>query len=144
MAYGPVEYLVIAFPGNQYRGEIAQVLLDLVGAGTINLLDLAFVHKDADGQVSWLEVEQEPDEVFQAFEQLTAGEGGIISETDMGDIGEKLDPDTSALIVVWEDVWAAKFVAAARDAGGVVIDLQRIPAETVEQAVAWQHGTNIA
>ncbi len=139
MAYGPVQYMVLAFPGNQFRGEIAPALSDLVDSGTINLLDLAFIHKDPAGEVTILEVEQEPDEVFQAFERLTAHEGGIISDDDMRAIGASLDPDSSALIVVWEDIWAARFAGAVLDAGGVLVDLQRIPAEAVESAVAWQH-----
>lgn len=139
MAYGPVEYMVLAFPGNQFRGEIAPELAHLVESGTINLLDLAFIHKDAAGDVTILEVEQEPDEVFQAFETLTAGEGGIISDDDMREIGANLDPDSSALIVVWEDLWAARFASAVLDAGGVVVSLDRIPAAVVEAAVAWQH-----
>ena len=137
MAYGPVEYMVLAFPGNQFRGEIAPELNALVESGTINLLDLAFIHKDPAGEVTILEVEQEPDEVFQAFESLTAGEGGIISDDDMREIGAGLDPDSSALIVVWEDLWAARFANAVLNAGGVLVDIQRIPAEAVELAVAW-------
>ena len=138
MAYGPVEYMVLAFPGNQFRGEIAPALGALVESGTINLLDLAFIHKDPAGEVTILEVEQEPDEVFQAFESLTAGEGGIISDDDMREIGAALDPDSSALIAVWEDLWAVRFATAVRDAGGVLVDLQRLPAEAVEAAVKWQ------
>jgi len=139
MAYGPVEYMVLAFPGNQFRGEIAPELGALVESGTINLLDLAFIHKDPAGEVTILEVEQEPDEVFQAFESLTAGEGGIISDDDMREIGAVLDPDSSAMIVVWEDIWAARFASAVLDAGGVMVDLQRIPAVAVEAAVAWHY-----
>jgi hypothetical protein len=137
MAYGPVEYMVLAFPGNQFRGEIAPELGALVESGTINLLDLAFIHKDPAGNVTILEVEQEPDEVFQAFESLAAGEGGIISDADMLQVGASLDPDSSALIVVWEDLWAARFANAVLNAGGVMVDIQRIPAEAVEAAIAW-------
>jgi uncharacterized membrane protein len=143
MAYGPVEYMVIAFPGNQFNGEVAPALRELVDSGTINLLDLAFVHKDAEGEVTSLEVEQEPDEVFQSFEQLTAGEGGIISDADLREIGESLDPDSSAAVVVWEDLWAARFVEAARNAGGVLVDLERIPADVVEAAVGWQRSPTL-
>lgn len=143
MAYGPVEYMVLAFPGNQFRGEIAPELSALVESGTINLLDLAFIHKDVAGEVTILEVEQEPDEVFQAFESLTAGEGGIISDDDMREIGANLDPDSSALIVVWEDLWAARFANAVLNAGGVVVSMDRIPAAVVEAAVAWQHESQL-
>ncbi len=139
MAYGPVEYMVIAFPGNRFRGEIAPAIEELVTTGTISLLDLAFVHKNEAGEVAVLEVAQEPDEVAHAFERLTAGEGGIISDDDIRQIGEGLDPESSALVAVWEDLWAARFATAVRDAGGVVVTLDRIPSGTVEAAVAWQH-----
>lgn len=139
MAYGPVEYMVIAFPGNRFRGEIAPAIHELIATNTINLLDLAFVHKDSTGAVAVLEVAQEPDEVAHAFEALTAGEGGIISDDDIRGIGERLDPDSSALVAVWEDLWAARFATAVRDAGGVVVTLDRIPSEAVEAAVTWQH-----
>jgi uncharacterized membrane protein len=143
MVYGPVEYMVVAFPGNQFRGEIAPAISDLMDSGIINVLDLAFIHKDAEGEVTILEAEQEPDVVFQAFESLTAAEGGIISDTDMREIGERLDANSSALVMVWEDVWAARFAAAARSAGGVVVDLQRIPADLVDAAVEWQRNPTL-
>ena len=136
MAYGPVEYMVLAFPGNQFRGEIAPELNALVESGTINLLDLAFIHKDPAGEVTILEVEQEPDEVFQAFESLTAGEGGIISDNDMREIGAGLDPDSSALIVVWEDLWAADLARAVLASGGELVVGERIPHTIVEAAFA--------
>jgi len=138
MVYGPVEYMVVAFPGNRFQGEIAPAISDLVDAGTVNLLDMAFIHKDSESEVTILEVEQEPDDVFRAFEGLTAAEGGIISDDDMREVGEQLDPNSSALIMVWEDVWAARFASAARNAGGVLVTLERIPAEAVDAAVAWQ------
>jgi hypothetical protein len=143
MVYGPVEYMVVAFPGNQFRGEIAPAISDLMDSGIINVLDLAFIHKDAEGEVTILEAEQEPDEVFRAFESLTAAEGGIISDTDMREIGERLDANSSALVMVWEDVWAARFASAARAAGGVLVDLQRIPADLVDAAVEWQRNPTL-
>ncbi len=143
MVYGPVEYMVVAFPGNQFRGEIAPAISDLIESGIINVLDLAFIHKDTAGEVTILEAEQEPDVVFQAFEALTAAEGGIISDADMREIGEGLDNNSSALVIVWEDVWAARFANAARAAGGVLLDIQRIPAELVDAAVEWKRNPTL-
>ncbi len=144
MPYGPVEYMVISFPGNRFNGEVAPAILDLVQSGTINLLDLAFVHKSAQGEVSVLEAEQEPDEVSLAFRALVPHEGGIISDDDIREIGDGLDPDCSALVAVWEDLWAARFATAVRDSGGVVLSLERIPSVAVEAAVAWQHEPHTA
>ena len=138
MAVGPVEYIVIAFPGNEFKGEIAPALRELVDNKTIDIIDLAFIHKDAAGDVTILELEQEGSEIFEAFETLAAKRGGLVSDEDMLSIAEALDPSSSAAILVWEDTWAERFVSAVRNAGGVVVDLQRVPAVVVEAAIDYQ------
>ena len=135
MGIGPVEYGVIAFPGNQFKGEIAPALRDLVEAGTIRIIDLAFVLKDAEGNVVGVELEDAGSEVGSAFESLTFDRGGLISDQDMQDIGDALDNESSALVLVWEDVWATRFADAVRGAGGVLVDIQRIPHEIVQAAI---------
>jgi hypothetical protein len=138
MAVGPVEYIVIAFPGNEFKGEIAPALRELVDNKTIDIIDLAFIHKDAAGDVTILELEQEGGEIFKAFESLAAKRGGLVSDEDMLTIAEALDANSSAAILVWEDSWAERFVSAVRNAGGVVVDLQRVPAVVVEAAIDFQ------
>ena len=138
MAVGPVEYMVVAFPGNEFKGEIAPALRQLVEEGTIDVIDFAFIHKDVAGDVTILELEQEGSAIFEAFEALSAKRGGLISDQDMLTIAEALDPNSSAAVLVWEDSWAERFVGAVRRAGGVVVDLQRVPADVVEAALAYQ------
>jgi uncharacterized membrane protein len=138
MAVGPVEYIVIAFPGNQFKGEVAPALRQLVEEGTIDVIDLAFIHKDVAGDVTIMELEQEDSAIFAAFESLAAKRGGLISDEDMLTIAAALDPNSSAAVIVWEDSWAERFVGAVRRAGGVVVDLQRVPADAVEAAIAFQ------
>ncbi len=135
MGIGPVEYGVVAFPGNKFKGEIAPALGELVKSGTIRIIDLAFVLKDADGNVAGVELEDAGSEVLRAFEAITYQRDGLISDNDMVEIGAALEPDSSALIMVWEDVWATKFAEAVRGAGGVVVDMQRIPYEVVQAAI---------
>ncbi len=135
MGIGPVEYMVVAFPGNQFKGEIAPALGDLVDNGTIRVLDLAFIMKDAEGNVVGAELEDAGSEVINAFEALTFERGGLISDNDIIEIGEALEPESSAAILVWEDLWAARFADAVRNAGGVLVDIQRIPNEIVQAAI---------
>jgi hypothetical protein len=135
MGIGPVEYMVVAFPGNQFKGEIAPALGDLVDNGTIRVLDLAFIMKDAEGNVVGAELEDAGSEVTQAFEALTFERGGLISDNDILEIGEALESNSSAAILVWEDLWAARFADAVRNAGGVLVDIQRIPNEIVQAAI---------
>ncbi len=135
MGIGPVEYLVVAFPGNQFNGEIAPALRDLIDSGTIRVLDLAFVLKDADGSVVGAELEDAGSEVMQAFDSLAIERGGLLNDDDLKDIGEALDPNSSAAILVWEDLWAQRFADAIADSGGVLVDIQRIPRDVVQAAI---------
>jgi uncharacterized membrane protein len=135
MGIGPVEYGVIAFPGNKFKGEIAPALQDLVKSGTIRVLDLAFVLKDKDGNVTGFELEDAGSEVMKAFEALSHARDGLINDNDLKEIGAALDPNSSAAVLVWEDVWATKFVEAVRGAGGVVVEIQRVPYELVQAAI---------
>ena len=137
MGIGPVQYMVVAFPGNQFKGEIAPALADLVEAGTIRIIDLAFVVKDADGSMAGMELEDVDSEAFQAFEALTAERGGFVSEEDLHAVAGALEPNSAAAILVWEDVWATRFTDALANAGAELIDIQRVPRELVEEAIAW-------
>jgi uncharacterized membrane protein len=137
MSIGPVEYGVVAFPGNRFKGEIAPALGDLVESGTIRIIDLAFVIKDVDGNVAAAEIEDAGSEVLRAFEAITYQRDGLISENDIAEIAVALDPNSSALIMVWEDLWATKFSDAIRNAGGIVVALERVPRDVVEEAIAF-------
>ena len=131
---GPVQYLIVAFPGNRFRGEIAPALADLVEAGTIRLMDVAFVGKDADGAVTAFELTELDPDVREGFERLGIEVSGMFNEEDLMAAAEELDPDSSAALLVWEDVWARKTAQALRDAGGVIFDFGRLPHEVVQAA----------
>jgi hypothetical protein len=131
---GPVEYMIVAFPGNRFRGEIAPALADLVEAGTIRLMDVVFVGKDADGEVMAFELSELDPEVREGLENLGIEETGLFSEEDLMAAAEELDPDTSAALLVWEDIWARDVAQAMRDAGGVLFDFGRLPHEVVQAA----------
>jgi hypothetical protein len=135
MGIGPVEYLVVAFPGNKFNGEVAPALRDLIDSNTIRVLDLAFVMKDADGNVVGAELEDAGSEVMQAFNALAIERGGLLNDDDLQDIGDALDANSSAAILVWEDLWAKRFADAVADSGGVLVDIQRIPRDVVQAAI---------
>lgn len=135
MGIGPVEYLIVAFPGNQFKGEIVPALKEQVEAGTIRIIDLAFVLKDADGAVMTAEMGDLDSDVYKAFDSLSPEQMGLLNEEDLAAAGEELDPNSSAALLVWEDVWATKVRDAIRNAGGELLDLERVPGEVVEAAV---------
>jgi hypothetical protein len=131
---GPVDYLIAAFPGNEFRGEIAPALGDLVETGTIRIIDLAFVGKDAEGNVAAFELTDIDPEVREGFEKAGVEINGLFNEDDLAAAGEELEPNSSAALLVWENVWAQNVAQAMRDAGGEVLDFERIPHEVVQAA----------
>ena len=138
MGIGPVEYMIVAFPGNQFKGEIVPAIKEQVDAGTIRIIDLAFVIKDADGNVAAMEVGDLESEVGAAFSELLGSEsGGLLNDEDLMAAGEELEPNNSVGLLVWEDVWAAKIADAIVKAGGELWDLERVPRDVVEAAVEY-------
>ena len=137
MSIGPVEYMVVAFPGNQFKGEIAPALRDLVDEGTIRILDLAIVTKDSDGNVVAMEVEQSDAQAFAALESMASDRGGLITAGDLEAVGEALDDNSSAAMLVWEDVWATRLKDALQGAGGVLVEIRRVPSEAIDAALEW-------
>ena len=134
---GPVEYLIVAFPGNRFRGEIAPALADLVEAGTIRIIDVAFVGKDADGEVIALELTELDPEVQDSLDRLGIEVQGLLNEDDLADAAEALAPNSSAALLVWENVWARTVTKAMRDAGGELLAFERVPHDIVQAAREW-------
>ena len=130
----PVDYLIVAFPGNQFKGEIAPALADLVEKGTIRIIDLAFVAKDADGNIGAFELTDIDPEVRQGFENMGVEVNGLFNEEDLQAAGEELEPNSSAALLVWENLWAKDVAQAMRDAGGELLDFERLPHEVVQAA----------
>jgi hypothetical protein len=131
---GPVDYLIVAFPGNKFRGEIAPALADLVKAGTIRIIDIAFVGKDVDGEIVAFELTDLDPDVQEGLEKAGVEVDGLFSEEDLIAAGEELEPNSSAALLVWENVWARDVAQKMRDAGGVLLDFERLPHEVVQAA----------
>jgi uncharacterized protein DUF6325 len=134
---GPVDYLVVGFPGNQFKGEIAPALAELVEAGTIRIIDIAFVGKDADGNTVSMELTELDPQVQAGLERAGVEVGGLFNEDDLADAAASLEPDSSAAVLVWENVWAREVAQAMRNAGGELLAFQRIPHEVVQAAREW-------
>ena len=131
---GPVDYAIVAFPGNRFRGEIAPAIADLVEAGTIRIIDIAFVGKDQDGNAVAMELTELDPDVQEGLENMGIEVGGLFNEDDLMDVADGLEPNSSAALLVWENVWARKVAQAMRDAGGVLLDFERLPHDVVQAA----------
>jgi Family of unknown function (DUF6325) len=131
---GPVSYTVVAFPGNQFNGNIAPEVERLVASGIVRILDLVFVGKDDAGDTISLEFDQLDE--LAAFGELEGEVGGLVNMEDLDHVAAGLPAGNSALIIVWEDVWARPLAEAVIASGGVVVESARIPAPLVEAAMA--------
>jgi hypothetical protein len=136
---GPVEYMIVAFPGNQFKGEILPELAELVESETIRIIDLTFVAKDDNGEITGFELSDLDPDVQSALEEMGAEATGLFNEEDLALAAEELEPNSSAALLVWEDLWATKFVDAIRNADGILVDTQRVPHEVVMAAREWAH-----
>jgi uncharacterized membrane protein len=131
---GPVDYIIVAFPGNEFKGEVAPALADLVEKGTIRIIDLAFVAKDEEGDITAFELTDIDPEVRKGFENLGVEVNGLFNDEDLRAAAEELDPNSSAALLVWENVWARDVAEALRNAGGILLDFERLPHEVVQAA----------
>jgi len=134
MELGPVEYLMLTFPGNDFNGQVSQAIADLVSSRTVRILDLTFITKAGDGTTATFDYD-ELEEVV-GLDDFDGNAGSLVSDEDLEMAAEALDPKSSALLMVWEDLWAADFAAAVLACGGEVITGERVPREVVQAAFA--------
>lgn len=133
---GPVDYLVIEFPGNKMTGEGFPILVDLVERGIIRILDLAFITRGADGSVDAVDIRD-----FDAagIGQLAVfhqdGQPGLLGQSDFDEVGAVLEPNSSAGILVFENTWAGPFASAMRRSGGQLVASGRIPVTDLLAAI---------
>ena len=134
MSLGPIEVLEIAFPGNQFNGEILPELERLVEAGTISIVDGLFVRTDADGEVEFYELsEVGADDSVNRLAGLLDEIEGLLSDEDVAELAAGLDPDSSAAILVFEHTWAKPFRDAIVGSGGVLAANFRVPGMVVDE-----------
>jgi hypothetical protein len=137
MSLGPIEVLMLRFPGNKFRGEIAPALADLVESGTIRIVDLLFAIKDADGELDVLELtDMEGD--LSVFAPMTSELADTLTEDDAQMLARSIPNNSSAAIMLFENTWAKAFVDAVVRANGEVVLNERIPRAAVDALIAAQ------
>ncbi|WP_107766914.1 DUF6325 family protein [Nocardioides terrigena] len=128
---GPVDWIVVEFPETKLTGEIAPILKDLVDRELIRVLDLIFLTKDLDGGFEVLEVTDMEDSEIGELRAYETELAMLLSEQDVIDLVETIEPGSSAAVLVWENLWAAPFGSAVRRAGGQLAASGRIPIQAV-------------
>ncbi len=132
---GPVDYVIVEFPANtsRFTGEMADELLALVKAGTIRVIDLIILAKDADGAIDAMEL-SDLDELGD-LQLLETELAELLAEDDVVNLAAAMDPSSTAGVIVYENLWAAPFASAARRAGGQLIANGRIPIQAIIAAI---------
>jgi uncharacterized membrane protein len=133
---GPIEYIVVGFAGNRFAGDIAPALAELLEAGLIRIADLAVVSKNAGGDVAIMEFQELSPDVAADFTRFEGSVRGLLSEADLDELAGELAPNSTAAAMLVEHVWATRFAAAVRAAGGKLILSERIPHAVVAEARA--------
>ena len=128
---GPVDYLVVEFPAgaSNFTGEMADELVALTAAGTIRVIDILILTKDADGSVEATELSDIPN--LGPLQQIEAQLADMLAEEDVVNLAAAMDPGSTAGVLIWENLWAAPFAAAARHSGGQLIANGRIPIQAI-------------
>ncbi|MER5881802.1 DUF6325 family protein [Streptomyces sp. NPDC060235] len=132
---GPIDYVVIEFPGSRMTGEGFPLLVDLVDRGLIRILDLLFVKKDEDGSVVGLEIADLTGDGALDLAVFEGASSGLLGEDDIAEAGRALEPGNSAGILVYENLWAAPFATALRRGGAQMVASGRIPVPAVLAAL---------
>ena len=128
---GPIDYIVVEFPGSKMTGEGFPILLDLVDRGIIRVLDLVFVTKDLDGSVQAIAIADLDGDGELDLAVFEGASSGLLGEDDIDEAGTVLEPGSSAGILVYENVWAGPFASAVRRGGGQLVASGRIPVQAL-------------
>jgi Family of unknown function (DUF6325) len=136
MALGPIELLVVKFPGNQFSGEIAPALQELIDGGTIHVIDLVFAIKDETGTLAVLELNDLGDKSLAILAPKSSELSGTLTEDDARHLAGGLENNSSAAIMLFENTWAARFAEALRNAGAELILNERVPRAVIDELIA--------
>ena len=132
---GPIDYLVVEFPGSKMTGEGLPLLVDLVDRGIIRVLDLVFVKKELDGSVKGMAIADLDHDGTLDLAVFEGASSGLLDQDDLDEAGAVLEPGSSAGLLVYENRWAAPFAAALRRGGGQLVASGRIPVQAVLAAL---------
>ncbi|WP_120337299.1 DUF6325 family protein [Cryobacterium soli] len=132
---GPVDWIVVEFPGNSFNGSIAPELTSLVDRGLIKILDLLILKKDAAGGLEIAELSDVEDGELGELRAFETELATLLSEEDVIAAAQAIEPGSSAALLVWENLWAAPFGSVVRQAGGQLVASGRIPVQALADAI---------
>ena len=136
MTFGPIELLMIRFPGDQISGDLVPAMTDLVNGGLVRIVDLLFIRKDSGGSVTVFELGDLSPDLAGQYAPLLNDVTELLNEEDAYELAESLESGSSAGIMLFENVWATRFAQAVRASNGEVLLSERIPNSVIEEVAA--------
>ena len=136
MTFGPIEMLMIRFPGDQISGDLVPAMSELVNGGLVRIVDLLFIRKDAGGSVTVFELGDLSPVLAGQYAPLLNDVTELLNEEDAYELAESLESGSSAGIMLFENVWATRFAQAVRASNGEVLLSERIPNSVIEEVAA--------
>ena len=131
---GPIDYIVLEWPGKQPSGEVAPLIVDLVDRGIIRVLDIAFMVKGEDGSVAAIDIGA-INGGGSGWDEFDGASTGLLGDEDVQEAAAALEPGTSAAVLVWENRWAAPVAVALRKSGGQLVASGRLPIQAILAAL---------
>jgi hypothetical protein len=136
MSLGPIELLVVKFPGNRFTGEIVPALAELVEGNLIRVIDILFVYKDEASEISVLEINDLADDDYRQFDPVVADLTGMLTPEDAQSLSASFEANSSAVIMLFENTWATKFRDTLVRANGQLVLNERIPRTVIDELMA--------
>ena len=134
-AIGPIDFLLLEFPGDADTKACADALMDLVERDTVHLFDLLVIRKAMDGSYSGIDLRDMTSTGIGGFHMFAGSRSGLVGDDDIAGAAAAMEAGTTAALLLYENTWAAPFVGAVLEAGGGVIASQRVPATDVIAAL---------
>ncbi|HAQ59948.1 MAG TPA: hypothetical protein DCR63_06035 [Microbacterium sp.] len=132
-AYGPVELYLVGLENERPVPGVVDALAEVLDAGLVRLLDLVLISRDEDGNLTVVEVEDDPD--YYGFEGVELAAVGIVGDEDIAELSEIVEPGTSAVLVALELAWARRLSEELSASGGELLSVERIPAPVVNALI---------
>lgn len=136
MAFGPIEMLMIRFPGDQISADLVPAMSELVNDGLVHIVDMLFIRKDAEGSVAVFELGDLAPDLAGQYAPLLTDVTELLNEEDAYELAGSLDNGSSAGIMLFENVWATRFAQAVRASNGEVLLNERIPNNVIEEIIS--------
>lgn len=135
MPLGPIELIVVKFPGSQFTGGLIPALRELVERETIRIVDILLVRKDAQGAVNLFEISDLVGDEYTIFDPIVSEVAGLLTEDDVQDLTHGLENNSHAALMLFENTWATRFRDAVLDAKGELVLSERIPHAVITELI---------